>query len=305
MSNSPPVCVVVPTRDRPEQLRRALRTIRSQDYPGLVACAVVFDQCEPDEAVASDDPHRPVLTLRNTRTPGLAGARNTGILAAEGDLVAFCDDDDEWLPSKLTHQAAALAYAPDALLATCGILVQYGGRVTARIPDEARLDVEGFVRDRMTEVHPSTFLFRRSGLLERVGLVDERLPGSYAEDYDLLLHTAAAGRIVSVPEPLVRVWWHRSSFFADRWATISDALDHLLDAHPEFDADPRGRARILGQRAFAEAARGNRRAALGLARRTFALHPGERRAALATVVALTPTDPGTFIGLAHRFGRGI
>src|SRR5204862_442010 len=36
----------------------------------------------------------------NTPTPGLPGARNSGVLAAGHELVAFCDDDDEWLPGK-------------------------------------------------------------------------------------------------------------------------------------------------------------------------------------------------------------
>ena len=83
---------------------------------------VVYDQSEPDQSLAGDPRIRVVA---NTRTPGLAGARNTGILALDTDLVAFCDDDDEWLPGKLRRQVVALQAVPAAEFASCGIVVAY------------------------------------------------------------------------------------------------------------------------------------------------------------------------------------
>ena len=78
----PSVSAVVPTRDRPELLRLAIDAIRSQEYDGVVEVIVVYDQSEPNMALESDDPMRPVRVIRNTRTPGLAGTRNSG--AASG-----------------------------------------------------------------------------------------------------------------------------------------------------------------------------------------------------------------------------
>ena len=58
--------------------------------------------------------------MPNTSTPGLAGARNTGILASTTPIVAFLDDDDEWLSEKLSRQIALLEQrgfqGPDAAL---------------------------------------------------------------------------------------------------------------------------------------------------------------------------------------------
>lgn len=53
-----------------------------------------------------------VRVITNTRVEGLAGARNSGITAATGDLIAFCDDDDERTPDKLAVQVPALQAAP-------------------------------------------------------------------------------------------------------------------------------------------------------------------------------------------------
>ena len=120
----PSIGVVVPTRNRPELLRRALASIAAQDYPGVLRTVVVYDQSEPDPTLG-------VEVLTNARTPGLAGARNTGILALDTDLVAFCDDDDEWAPDKLSAQVAAMDPASD--VTTCAIEVRYANRVVPRL----------------------------------------------------------------------------------------------------------------------------------------------------------------------------
>ena len=102
MNEYPSVSVVVPTRDRPELLRAALGAILDQDYPGAIEVIVVYDHSRAGSVARNGaQPKRRVRVISNSRTPGLAGARNTGILAATGELVAFCDDDDEWLPGKL------------------------------------------------------------------------------------------------------------------------------------------------------------------------------------------------------------
>src|SRR5690242_7339483 len=103
MKNWPSVGVVIPTRNRPAQVRQAIASVREQDYPGDVTIVVVYDGTEPDETLADGDR---VFVLSNDRKPGLAGARNCGILAVQADFVAFCDDDDRWLPGKLLAQVA-------------------------------------------------------------------------------------------------------------------------------------------------------------------------------------------------------
>ncbi|HEV3496541.1 MAG TPA: glycosyltransferase family A protein, partial [Actinomycetes bacterium] len=84
----PSVSVVVPTRDRPELLRRAVAAILGQTYPGPVQCVVVFDQSDPDLPWADPGARRRLKLVRNQRTAGLAGARNSGVLHADGELVA-------------------------------------------------------------------------------------------------------------------------------------------------------------------------------------------------------------------------
>ncbi|GAA1086463.1 glycosyltransferase [Nocardiopsis composta] len=300
----PEVTAIVPTRDRPDLVRRTLRSITGQDYPGVLRTIVVFDNDDPDHTLADDDPRRPVRVMANTRSPGLAGARNTGILAASGELVAFCDDDDTWLPGKLRRQVEVLLGAPETEIVCCGIRVIYERTEAERVLDRTSVTFADLLASRLTELHPSTFVIRRSALVDGCGTVDEELPGSYAEDYELLLRLARRAPVRTVPEAGVRVLWHRRSHFAGRWRTIATALGRLLEQYPEFRLVPRGHARVAGQVAFAEAAAGRRRAALRWTWTTLRSRPTEPRAYLALAVACG-LRPEPVLRTLHTRGKGL
>jgi glycosyltransferase involved in cell wall biosynthesis len=304
-AEAPPVSVVVPTRDRPEPLRRAVTAILGQTYRGPVECVVVYDQSDPELSWPEPPPGRRLVVVRNQRTPGLAGARNSGVLAATGELVAFCDDDDEWRPQKLARQVPRLVATPSAAVSTTGIVVRHQDRTTTRLAPTILVTHRQLLRSRLTELHPSTVLARRRPLLDDIGLADEQIPGSYAEDYDWLLRATRLAPVLAVPEPLVVVHWHQSSFFAERWRTIIAALTYLVDKHRELRQEPAGLARIYGQIAFAHAALGERRQARRWARRALALDRRERRAYLALAVSLRLVRARTVVRMARAAGKGI
>ena len=300
---SPRVDVVVATRNRPELLRLALDAIWEQTYVGEIVCHVVFDQCDPDELVARTGPAREIRVMTNERTPGLAGGRNSGILAGTGELVAFCDDDDEWLPTKVEKQVEALA-ASDALTAVTGIIVLYAEHAVTRVPRSEDMTLKQLVRNRVMEAHPSSVMVRREALVGPIGLVDEELPGSYGEDFDWIIRAAKAGSFAVVGEPLVKVRWGQS-MFSQRWQTIIDSIDYSLAKHTVFHEDPQALGRLYGRRAFALAALGQTRPALGQAWRTVRVNPRERRAYLAGAVALHVVSAERLMRLAHSRGHGI
>ncbi|MEU3308558.1 glycosyltransferase [Nocardiopsis sp. NPDC055551] len=300
----PRVTVVVPTRDRPELLRRTLRAVAEQDYPGRITAIVVFDNSRPDDSLARDEGERPVRVVTNSLTPGLAGARNTGVLAADTELVAFCDDDDTWMPGKLRTQVEVLRAEPETEMVCCGIRVVYDKVETERVLDRTHVTYRDLLASRLTELHPSSFLIRRSAMVDGCGTVSEEIPGSYAEDYELLLRLAKRAPIRNVPEAGVRVLWHRKSFFSERWQTISTALRWLLEKYPEFRVVPRGYARVAGQIAFAEASAGHRGAALRWIGTTLRTRPLEGRAHVAFLV-VCGVPPGWILRLLHLRGKGV
>ncbi len=305
MSTAPTVSVIVATRDRPALLRAAIDSIVNQNYDGEIEVLVVYDQTTPEMSLDRELGARRLRVLTNTRTPGLAGARNTGASASTGELLAFCDDDDTWLPDKLRLQHEAMVRdAADVSLT--GIYVHYGERVTVRIPEQHELTADGLVRDRVMAAHPSSYVVRRTAFFDRIGVVDEEIPGSFGEDWDWLLRAAQSATLTVVPRPLVHVMWHpQGSLFNRRWLTIVAALDYMVDKHPGFAKDPAALARINGQKAFAYAAAGQPTDAKHWARAALRLSRRERRAYLAWLVATGVLRAETVMRLANNAGRGI
>jgi GT2 family glycosyltransferase len=301
----PAVSVVIPTRDRPHLLGEAVRGVLDQRYPGHVECIVVFDQTAPRLPPVDPAPGRTLRAATNRRSPGLAGARNTGAFLAEGDLIAFCDDDDGWHPQKLKEQVRALRSHPSWTAVACGIVVEYDHRAIVRVPSLPEVTLPDLVRSRVMEVNASTVVARRSVFFGPVGAVDESIPGGYAEDYEWLLRVARLGPIGVVRRALVTIRWHAGSWFARRWETMADALAYVLDKHPELHRDARGFARISGQIAFAHAAAGNPTEARRWALRTMRSNWRERRAYIAVAVSTGLLDPHTVTRLARSAGKGI
>ena len=302
----PSVGVVIPTRNRPELLAKAIAGVVAQDYPGPVRIAVIFDQSDPDQSLVRGG-ERPLDVLSNLRTPGLAGARNTGIVALDTDLVAFCDDDDVWSPGKLRHQVHALRQRPGTEMVTSAIEVEFKDRVTPRLAGATLIGVEDLVRSRMAMLHSSTFLVRRSAFVDfdGIGLVAEDAPGSQNEDWDLLLRAAKRAPIVHVDEPLVRVLWGRTSQFAYEYASKMASLRWMMARHPEISRNGTGAARVYGQLACWSAATGNRSAAWQYSKEAVRANWREPRTAIAIAAMTGAVKVENVLSALHKRGRGI
>ena len=304
VENWPSVTAVVPSHGRPELLRTALRSILGQDYPGDLDVVVVHDR-EPVDAGLADEFAGRVHPISNDRRPGLSGARNTGILAAGGELVAFCDDDDQWRPGKLRAQVERLLAHPGAVMASTAMVVNFAGVPSVRVAGTDRITYEQLLVSRMAMLHSSSFLVRGEALLGDLGLLDEEIPGSMGEDWDLLLRAARIHPVAHHDEPLVEVLWGSTSFFSRDWRMRLAANEWFLAQYPEIAQQPKGVARLTGQNAFFAAASGDRRQALTYILRTVRHNPVEPRAWLAVPVLAAPRLGETIMGVLHRRGRGI
>ncbi|WP_159502510.1 glycosyltransferase family 2 protein [Microbacterium sp. 18062] len=93
---------IIPTTGRSE-LARAISSVRSQQTSADLEVVVVFDG-SPDAEVPLEAEREADRVVRTGGFTGGSSARNAGVAAATGDYVAFLDDDDQWLPSKLELQ---------------------------------------------------------------------------------------------------------------------------------------------------------------------------------------------------------
>jgi glycosyltransferase involved in cell wall biosynthesis len=102
------VSVVIPTRDRPELLSRAVASLRAQTRTDWEAVVVVDGRDPVTEALLAAEPDPRIRAVVNEVSVGGGEARNIGIRAATGTWIGLLDDDDEWLPTRIERQLAAL-----------------------------------------------------------------------------------------------------------------------------------------------------------------------------------------------------
>src|SRR5690349_12540191 len=230
----PLVSVIVPTRGRPELVRQALCSVIGQTYPGAIECIVVHDQEPPQPELADlGTANRSVRVVANSRSPGLAGSRNTGVALARGEFIASCDDDDVWHSAKLHVQISRLLDQPDLLVVGSGIRLMLPGGKVADWPGRAeRISYQLLLRNRVKELHSSTLVMRRDAFA-KAGLYDEAAPNGYAEDYDWVLRAARVGRIGVVVNPLadIRKDAQSSSSYYGQASITAAGLEYLLDKH--------------------------------------------------------------------------
>lgn len=159
----PLVSVVIPAYEGERFLAEALHSVAAQSHRRVET--IVVDDGSPDRSaeIAAEQPG--VRVLRQPRG-GVAAARNAGVKAASGELIAFLDQDDVWTPDKLERQVATLSAHPEIELVLCHIQ-------TVLMPDTSRPSwlEPSWLTDPQPAFIPSTWLMRRE-TFERVGPFD-------------------------------------------------------------------------------------------------------------------------------------
>lgn len=203
------VTAIVPTCDRPVLLERALRSIARQELAPTEVIVV-------DDAGRGNDASRRAvaqcgllraLVVANSHLKGASGARNTGAELATGELLAFLDDDDEWLPSYLFE--ALVRFDLTGLDMICAdLLCQFDDgidRPSKSAPD--KLAPELFLT-RNPGLGGSNFIIRRSLYREIKGF-DESLPTCEDRDFGIRLSLRGKVRYERVRKRLVRFYPHK------------------------------------------------------------------------------------------------
>jgi len=195
MENNVRVSVVIPTYNRAALLSRSVDSVLQQSFPDL-ELIVVNDHSTDNtvEMVCSIIDER-VRLVNHDGASGGSAARNTGIIAARGSVVAFLDDDDEWMPEKLEEQLRDIE-GFDAVL--CGAVQKGMNKEDRSFPDhDVTVDVlrRGFIYAGGT----SNIMLRRECAAEN--LFDETLPNG--QDWDFLIRLSESFKVKYIHRPLV------------------------------------------------------------------------------------------------------
>ena len=197
--DKPLVSVIIPTYNRDWILKEAIDSVLAQDFSDyeLIVVDDGSDDRTPEILAAYGDP----ITVIRQANSGVSAARNRGITAAAGRLIAFLDSDDLWLPQKLSTQVNFFAENPGAVICqTEEHWVRNGVRVN---PKKRHLKFSGMIFERslaLCLVSPSAVMIKKA-LFEAVGVFDENLP--VCEDYDLWLRISCRYPVDLIETPLI------------------------------------------------------------------------------------------------------
>lgn len=255
----PMISAVVAVRTRTSPLQRVVSSIVRQEYTGHIEVLVVGEE-DPGQVWSAPLPeNRLVRPLSNRREPGQAGRRNTGLDAATGTLIAFCDELDEWFPEKIAKQVETWRKNPEAVGIGSGWVIEARQQVLRSMPGTTTFADVVTLREPVSWF--STYLWRTTDLLDRIGVLDEQIATDYGQELDLFLRATMTGTIRSAGEVLMLVHEPVVPRGPVAWQAEAEGLTDLLRKYPQFRSDRVATAQVAAQIAVAHAVTGARRRA--------------------------------------------
>jgi glycosyltransferase involved in cell wall biosynthesis len=199
--NQPLVSTIIPTYDRPEKLGGAIKSVISQTYDNIEIVVVDDGSANEyvDNVVEDVSGSLPTQILRHNKNKGIPAARNTGVESANGEYIAFLDDDDVWKAKKIEKQVSVMQGEGRAVSYTWLDRVDENGNVTGRVTKTS----SGVVRQEVPDggfPGPPAVCIERDAILD-VGGFDDSL--TRMEDTEFGLRLADKYEYACVPETLV------------------------------------------------------------------------------------------------------
>lgn len=204
-SKRPLVSVIIPTRNRPAELRRAIQSVVHQTYRPLEL--IVVHQESPEIEIALEIARKAGFTPKAIEMANnhanASENRNAGMSAASGYYCAFLDDDDVWLPNKIESQVKEMGANPSLSVVSCDYSIIKKGIEVHQVRTSANKSQEGNLSLWMSNVLGScSFVIAKREQILAVGGFDEDLPS--AQDWDLWVRLISRfGPFSIVPEVLV------------------------------------------------------------------------------------------------------
>lgn len=200
------ISVVIPTHNRSGLLKRAVESALNQTYKEVEVIVVSDGSTDDTEEVvaAYQKNNSNVKFISVFPGKGANNARNEGIEAAEGDYVAFLDDDDEWISTKLESQLAVFKSDNSIGMVYTGINVIYvKEKLTYYSLSRKGGDLsKDILLKNVVGATPSVMI--KKDILNESGYFDINMPAK--QDYDLWIRVCQLTNVGFVDEPLVNYY---------------------------------------------------------------------------------------------------
>jgi glycosyltransferase involved in cell wall biosynthesis len=242
----PLVSAVIPAHNAAEYLSDAIESVLAQSHPG-VECIVVDDGSTDGTAGVAERYGDRVRLVRQANA-GVSAARNRGAREARGELLAFLDADDRWLPERVERQLEALRGRPGIEAAVCATrVVNAELEPLGVLEQDATVTPDDLLLCRAQLVSASSNLLIMRSAFERFGGFDERL--STSADWALMFRLVSGGTLAVLSAPLVEYRVHGTNMSSNVARFETDMLAAFDGIFASPDTPPR--IRRLRRRAYA------------------------------------------------------
>jgi len=219
----PLVSVIIPNYNYAHYLPQAINSVLAQTYSQVEI--IVIDDGSTDDSVTVLRSYGDRIRWLKQPNQGVSAARNVGAHNTKGELVAFLDADDFWLPEKLERQVQLFLADPELGLVHCGVeeIDDNGARLRLRLDGR-----DGWVATDMLLFDRAVMLGGGSGLVvrrsdfEALGGFDTSL--STSADWEFFYRMATHARVGFVPIPLLKYRVHGSNMHTNVRALEHDML---------------------------------------------------------------------------------
>nr|WP_279342387.1 glycosyltransferase family 2 protein [Geotalea sp. SG265] len=230
----PEISVVIPAFNRADTIEYCLSSVVNQTVPPCEI--IVVDDCSLDHTVEVvkkfQDPR--VRCIIQDVNSGAQAARNRGIRESIGEWVAFLDSDDEWLPSKIEKQVAALysvKFDPMTVVHSDCYRIDHvsGTKTLCSIPLTHGISVSKTVLSSIGPMFQGMLTSKTA--LKSIGLLDVNVP-SYQE-WDTAIMLANCCRFIHIREPLFAYHLHHGETISKDKLKDIRGYQYVVNKHQE------------------------------------------------------------------------
>lgn len=240
-SNDVTLSVIIPTKNRPHLLKRALTSVASQGYSDFEVCVVDNNMDAEisnlvEKTVLEFKKNHPHITWIYIHSPKkfASGARNDGIDATTGKLIFFLDDDDELLPGSISIRVNEMLADPELALLYCAgysKIYPYPFKMYRYYHYNKKLHIEKLMMMSCSSIAINRSIFKANNLY-----FDEQQ--SRMDDYDLCRKVIEKDlKVKSIPQPLVMINLHPDTRISSHRLVDYDFKNVLIERWGESAAN--------------------------------------------------------------------
>lgn len=227
------VSAIITTHNRLNELKTAISSVRNQTYR-IEECIVVDDASEDgtfDWMSENCDNWLKYIRIEKRDSKGGNYARNLGLKASTSDYVAFLDDDDSWVSTKIEKQIQVVKEHPECGCVYCGSIYYDGIAERVNIPDTY---YSGNISHKVfTEIIATTsMLLINRKVLDEIGGFDENL--RFWQETEMMMRLCQCAEVYCACEPLIYYCDIPSpERLSTKYYSWLESIDYIKEKHAE------------------------------------------------------------------------